>query len=164
MEVVANETLKRTGTVLTATAHIITAMLGSQVLSLAWEVAQLGWIAGPTMIFLFSFVSYYTSTLLAACYPSNGDPIGDRSKFTYMDAVQSNLGGLFKLSGPVQYLCLIAMAIGCTTEASESMVNWYCGNSPQNKHRNGHWNPKVMDMLWSTWQYRLSILLHLYPY
>ncbi|KAL2553886.1 Transmembrane amino acid transporter domain-containing protein [Forsythia ovata] len=40
--------LKRTGTVWTASAHIITAVIGSGVLSLAWATAQLGWIAGPT--------------------------------------------------------------------------------------------------------------------
>uniref|UniRef100_A0A9I9CCV5 Amino acid transporter transmembrane domain-containing protein n=1 Tax=Cucumis melo TaxID=3656 RepID=A0A9I9CCV5_CUCME len=28
-------------------AHIITAVIGSGVLSLAWAIAQLGWVAGP---------------------------------------------------------------------------------------------------------------------
>ncbi|MCL7046262.1 hypothetical protein MKW94_005586, partial [Papaver nudicaule] len=37
--------VKRTGTLLTASAHIITAVIGSGVLSLAWAIAQLGWIA-----------------------------------------------------------------------------------------------------------------------
>ncbi|XP_073123551.1 uncharacterized protein [Henckelia pumila] len=50
--------LKRTGTLWTASAHIITAVIGSGVLSLAWATAQLGWIAGPTILFLFSFVTY----------------------------------------------------------------------------------------------------------
>ncbi|KAI7728861.1 hypothetical protein M8C21_026452, partial [Ambrosia artemisiifolia] len=45
------------GTVWTASAHIITAVIGSGVLLLAWATAQLGWIAGPTC-------------LLAACYRS----------------------------------------------------------------------------------------------
>ncbi|KAI3921370.1 hypothetical protein MKW92_028293 [Papaver armeniacum] len=40
--------LKRTGTVWTATAHIITAVIGSGVLSLAWAIAQLGWIGAST--------------------------------------------------------------------------------------------------------------------
>ncbi|KAK1371175.1 hypothetical protein POM88_037267 [Heracleum sosnowskyi] len=52
--------LKRTGTIWTASSHIITAVIGSGVLSLAWATAQLGWIAGPTVLFLFSFVTYYT--------------------------------------------------------------------------------------------------------
>ncbi|QCD99877.1 Amino acid transporter [Vigna unguiculata] len=57
-----------TGTVWTASAHIITAVIGSGVLSLAWAIAQLGWIAGPATMILFSVVTYYTSLLLAACY------------------------------------------------------------------------------------------------
>jgi amino acid permease len=79
------------GTVWTASAHIITAVIGSGVLSLAWAVAQLGWVAGPTVMFLFSFVTYYTSTLLSACYRS-GDSVTGKRNYTYMDAVQANLG------------------------------------------------------------------------
>ena len=79
------------GTVWTASAHIITAVIGSGVLSLAWATAQLGWIAGPTVMFLFSFVTYYTSTLLAACYRSDDSVTGKRN-YTYMDAVRANLG------------------------------------------------------------------------
>ncbi|KAI3901824.1 hypothetical protein MKW92_047714, partial [Papaver armeniacum] len=55
-------------TVWTATAHIITAVIGSRVLSLAWEIAQLGWIGGPAVMLVFAFVIYYTSCLLADCY------------------------------------------------------------------------------------------------
>lgn len=79
------------GTLWTASAHIITAVIGSGVLSLAWSTAQLGWIAGPTVLFLFSFVTYYTSVLLAACYRS-GDPVTGKRNYTYMEAVRSNLG------------------------------------------------------------------------
>lgn len=79
------------GTVWTASAHIITAVIGSGVLSLAWATAQLGWIAGPTVMFLFSFVTYYTSNLLAACYRS-GDPDSGKRNYTYMEAVRANLG------------------------------------------------------------------------
>lgn len=77
-----------TGTMWTASAHIITAVIGSGVLSLAWATAQLGWIAGPVVLFLFSFVTYYTSCLLSACYRS----ADGRRNYTYMDAVKSNLG------------------------------------------------------------------------
>lgn len=79
------------GSVWTASAHIITAVIGSGVLSLAWATAQLGWIAGPTVLFLFSFVTYYTSSLLATCYRT-GDPDTGKRNYTYMDAVRSNLG------------------------------------------------------------------------
>lgn len=84
-----------TGSVLTASAHIITAVIGSGVLSLAWATAQLGWLAGPAVMLLFSVVTYFTSTLLAACYRS-GDPISGKRNYTYMDAVRSNLGKKYK--------------------------------------------------------------------
>lgn len=75
----------------TASAHIITAVIGFEALSLPWAIAQLGWIAGPTVMFLFSFVTYYTSALLASCYRS-GDPDTGKRNYTYMDAVRANLG------------------------------------------------------------------------
>ncbi|KAB1210503.1 Amino acid permease 2 [Morella rubra] len=114
--------LKRTGTLWTASAHIITAVIGSGVLSLAWAIAQLGWIAGPAVMILFSFVSYYTSTLLADCYRA-GDPIFGKRNYTYMDAVRSILGGAkVKTCGFIQYLNLFGIAIGYTIAASISMM------------------------------------------
>lgn len=114
--------LKRTGTVWTASAHIITAVIGSGVLSLAWATAQLGWVAGPAVLFLFSFVTYYTSALLAECYRT-GDPVSGKRNYTYMDAVRSNLGGFkVKICGFIQYLNLFGVAIGYTIAASISMM------------------------------------------
>ncbi|KFK42132.1 hypothetical protein AALP_AA2G215300 [Arabis alpina] len=113
---------KRTGSVWTASAHIITAVIGSGVLSLAWATAQLGWLAGPVVMLLFSIVTYFTSTLLAACYRS-GDPISGKRNYTYMDAVRSNLGGVkVKLCGIVQYLNLFGVAIGYTIASAISMM------------------------------------------
>ena len=82
------------GTVWTTSAHIITAVIGSGVLSLAWATAQLGWIAGPTVLFLFSFVTYYASCILAECYRC-GDPVTGKRNYTYMEAIENNLGTLF---------------------------------------------------------------------
>lgn len=114
--------IKRTGNLWTASAHIITAVIGSGVLSLAWATAQLGWIAGPAVMFLFSFVTYYTSTLLAVCYRT-GDPDTGKRNYTYMDAVNSNLGGLHvKMCGLVQYLNLFGVAIGYTIASTISMM------------------------------------------
>ncbi|ESQ27382.1 hypothetical protein EUTSA_v10018484mg [Eutrema salsugineum] len=114
--------IKRTGSVWTASAHIITAVIGSGVLSLAWATAQLGWLAGPVVMLLFSVVTYFTSTLLAACYRS-GDPISGKRNYTYMDAVRSNLGGVkVKLCGIVQYLNLFGVAIGYTIASAISMM------------------------------------------
>uniref|UniRef100_A0A0E0L0M9 Amino acid transporter transmembrane domain-containing protein n=1 Tax=Oryza punctata TaxID=4537 RepID=A0A0E0L0M9_ORYPU len=83
---------RRTGTMWTASAHIITAVIGSGVLSLAWGVAQLGWVAGPAVMVLFGAVIYCCSVLLVECYRS-GDPFTGQRNRTYMDAVRASLGG-----------------------------------------------------------------------
>ncbi|KAF6141727.1 hypothetical protein GIB67_027905 [Kingdonia uniflora] len=113
---------RRTGTVWTASAHIITAIIGSGVLSLAWCVAQLGWIAGPLALFTFSFITFYTSTLLADCYRSP-DPVNGKRNYTYMEAVKANLGGAkYMICGVTQYINLVGISIGLTVTASISMV------------------------------------------
>uniref|UniRef100_A0A0E0MDF8 Amino acid transporter transmembrane domain-containing protein n=1 Tax=Oryza punctata TaxID=4537 RepID=A0A0E0MDF8_ORYPU len=113
---------KRTGTVWTAAAHIITAVIGSGVLSLAWAIAQLGWVVGPAVMLLFAAVIYFTSNLLADCYRT-GDPATGRRNYTYMDAVKANLGGAkVKVCGCIQYLNLLGVAIGYTIAASTSMM------------------------------------------
>ncbi|KAK9287216.1 hypothetical protein L1049_015629 [Liquidambar formosana] len=114
--------LKRTGTFWTATSHIITAVIGSGVLSLAWAIGQLGWVAGPTVMILFAFVNLYTSNLLSQCY-RHGDPVTGQRNYTYMDAVKANLGGRkVTLCGLIQYLNLFGVAIGYTIAASVSMM------------------------------------------
>ncbi|CAN0879468.1 Amino acid permease 6 [Linum grandiflorum] len=75
---------QRTGTWVTASAHVITAVIGSGVLTLAWAIAQLGWVAGLIVLMAFSVVTWYTSTLLADSYRS--PDTGDRNP-TYMDAL-----------------------------------------------------------------------------
>ncbi|KAK9017255.1 hypothetical protein V6N11_079737 [Hibiscus sabdariffa] len=71
---------------------------------------------------MFSSVTYYTSTLLAACYRS-GDTVHGKRNYTYMDSVISNLGGFkVKICGLVQYLNLFGVAIGYTITASISMI------------------------------------------
>ncbi|KAL9266499.1 Amino acid permease 6-like protein [Drosera capensis] len=113
---------KRTGTVVTASAHIITAVIGSGVLSLAWAIAQLGWVAGPAVLFAFSFITYFTSRMLADCYRAP-DPITGKRNYTYMDVVRAYLGGRkVQLCGLAQYGNLIGVTIGYTITASISMV------------------------------------------
>lgn len=79
------------GTVWTAAAHIITAVIGSGVLSLAWAMAQLGWVAGPLTLVLFAVITFYTCGLLADCYRV-GDPVTGKRNYTYTEAVRSYLG------------------------------------------------------------------------
>ncbi|XP_065866981.1 amino acid permease 4-like [Euphorbia lathyris] len=114
--------LKRTGTFWTAASHIITAVIGSGVLSLAWAIGQLGWIAGPLVMLLFALVNLYTSNLLAHCYRSP-DPVTGQRNYTYTDAVKAHLGGKkVLLCGLVQYLNLFGISIGYTIAASVSMM------------------------------------------
>lgn len=75
----------------TCAAHIITAVIGSGVLSLAWSVAQLGWVAGPACMLCFALVTYVSAALLSDCYRCDNAEKGPRNK-SYMDAVRVYLG------------------------------------------------------------------------
>ncbi|KAH0866503.1 hypothetical protein HID58_083714 [Brassica napus] len=111
---------KRTGTVMTASAHIITAVIGSGVLSLAWAIAQLGWVAGTVILVTFAVINYFTSTMLADCYRSPDTGIRN---YNYMDVVRAYLGGWkVKLCGLAQYGSLVGITIGYTITASISLV------------------------------------------
>lgn len=79
------------GTLWTTSSHIITAVVGSGVLSLAWAMAQMGWVVGPAVMIFFSVVTLYTTSLLADCYRC-GDPVSGKRNYTFMDAVQTILG------------------------------------------------------------------------
>ncbi|KAL9268575.1 Amino acid permease 6-like protein [Drosera capensis] len=126
---------KRTGTVVTASAHIITAVIGSGVLSLAWAIAQLGWVVGPAVLVAFSFITYFTSTMLADCYRAP-DPVTGKRNYTYMEVVRAYLGGRkVQLCGLAQYGNLIGVTIGYTITASISMVAIKRSNC---FHKHGH--------------------------
>ncbi|XP_047938203.1 amino acid permease 6-like isoform X1 [Salvia hispanica] len=110
---------KRTGTVWSAGAHIITAVIGSGVLTLAWALAQMGWIAGPTALLAFSVITMFTSTLLADCYRAAD---GTRN-YVYKDAVKSYLGGIkYKFCAVVQYSYLVGVTIGYSITTAISLV------------------------------------------
>ncbi|XP_061373261.1 amino acid permease 6-like [Gastrolobium bilobum] len=127
--------IKRTGTWVTASAHIITAVIGSGVLSLAWAIAQMGWVAGPAVLFAFSFITYFTSTLLADSYRSP-DPVHGKRNYTYSEAVRAILGGRrYQLCGLAQYINLVGVTIGYTITASISMVAVRRSNC---FHKHGH--------------------------
>jgi hypothetical protein len=82
---------RRTGTLVTASAHIITAVIGSGVLSLAWAIAQLGWVIGPVVLVAFSVITWFCSSLLADCYRAP-DPVHGKRNYTYGQAVRAYLG------------------------------------------------------------------------
>ncbi|TVU28297.1 hypothetical protein EJB05_19810 [Eragrostis curvula] len=85
-------TVKRTGTIWTAMAHILTAVIGSGVLSLAWSVAQLGWVGGPVAMVFFAGVTAVQSSLIADCYISHDPERGVVRNRSYVDAVRLYLG------------------------------------------------------------------------
>ncbi|KAL4615162.1 hypothetical protein ACB092_07G104700 [Castanea dentata] len=126
---------KRTGTLMTATAHIITAVIGSGVLSLSWAFAQLGWIAGIITILTFSLITMFTSVLLTDGYRSP-DPITGRRNYNYIEVVKNNLGGIkYKFCGVAQYSNLVGICIGYTITAAISMAAVKRSNC---FHKNGH--------------------------
>ncbi|KAL8510671.1 hypothetical protein ACS0TY_017477 [Phlomoides rotata] len=84
--------VKRTGTVWTAIAHIITGVIGSGVLSLAWSVAQLGWIAGPLCMVVFGIITIISSNILCDCYRYPHPEVGHIRNRSYIEAVSSYLG------------------------------------------------------------------------
>ncbi|KAG9456987.1 hypothetical protein H6P81_001495 [Aristolochia fimbriata] len=112
----------RTGTVWTATAHAVTAVVGSGVLALPWSVAQMGWILGPFVLVGFATITYFTATLLSDCYRTP-DPVKGRRNYTYMDAVRACLGGRDVVAyGIIQYLLLWGVMVGYTITAAMSMM------------------------------------------
>ncbi|CAI9294507.1 unnamed protein product [Lactuca saligna] len=127
--------IKRTGTWQSATAHIITTIVGSGVLSLSWCFAQLGWIAGIITLILFGIIMLFTSFLLVDCYRSP-DPVNGTRNYTYMNAVKANLGMLqFKICGIAQYGVLIGVTIAYTTTTAISMAAIKKSNC---FHKHGH--------------------------
>ncbi|KAK3419350.1 hypothetical protein EUGRSUZ_H05108 [Eucalyptus grandis] len=80
----------QSGTLWTASAHISLVMVG-HVLSVAWDISRLGWIAGPAAMCLISCTCYYTSRLLCDCYRT-GDSVTGKRNHTYTDSVRSILG------------------------------------------------------------------------
>ncbi|KAK8949557.1 Amino acid permease 2 [Platanthera zijinensis] len=123
------------GTVWSASTHIVSAVIGSGVLALAWSMAQLGWVLGPLVLLGFSIVTYYTSTLLADCY-RYPDPIDGTINRVYIDAVRAYLTPreVF-LCGSAQYVNLWGTLVGYTITAAISMMAVQRSNC---FHRNSH--------------------------
>ncbi|XP_021841880.1 probable amino acid permease 7 [Spinacia oleracea] len=112
---------KRTGTVWTGVAHIITAVIGSGVLSLAWSTSQLGWIAGPVSLLCFAFVTYLSASLLSDCYRSPNPVTGSRNS-SYMDAVKAILGRKqVWFCGCLQYLSLYGAGVAYVITTATSI-------------------------------------------
>ncbi|KQK01542.1 hypothetical protein BRADI_3g56578v3 [Brachypodium distachyon] len=132
--------VERTGTVWTAMAHIITAVIGSGVLSLAWSVAQLGWVGGPAAMVFFAGVTVVQSSLLADCYisrdPDRGSVIRNKS---YVDAVKLHLGEKSQMfCGFFIGVSLLGSGVVYTLTSANSMRAIQKANC---YHRKGHGAP-----------------------
>ncbi|KAJ4835434.1 putative amino acid permease 7 [Turnera subulata] len=129
---------RRTGTLWSCVAHIITAVIGSGVLSLAWSTAQLGWIGGPLSLLFFAIVTYVSGFLLSDCYRSP-DPVTGTRNYSYMDAVRLNLGKTHTwFCGLLQYLSLFGTGTAYVITTSASMRAIQKSNC---YHKRGHEAP-----------------------
>ncbi|KAJ9173843.1 hypothetical protein P3X46_016939 [Hevea brasiliensis] len=135
----SGQALKRTGTIWTATAHVIAGVIGAGVLSLAWSMAQLGWIAGPLAMIAFAAVTLVSTYLLCDCYRFPDPECGPTRNRSYMEAVGLYLGersqqacGIFAQES--FYGCGIAYTITSATSVKAILrSNCY--------HREGHKAP-----------------------
>ncbi|KAK7289656.1 hypothetical protein RIF29_03461 [Crotalaria pallida] len=129
---------KRTGTLTSAVAHIITAVIGSGVLSLAWSTAQLGWIGGPVTLLCIAIVTYISSFLLSDCY-RNPDSVTGKRNYSYMDAVRVNLGQKRTwVAGMLQYLILYGTSTAYVITTAKSLSAIMKSNC---YHKEGHQAP-----------------------
>lgn len=107
----------RSGNTLTASAHIITAVIGAGVLSLPYSMASLGWIGGPICFILFAGITLYTAQLLADLYIVDG-----KRMRTYTMMVETVMGRPGKIAiGIVQQFNLVLTALAYTITAAQSM-------------------------------------------
>ncbi|XP_057948174.1 probable amino acid permease 7 [Malania oleifera] len=126
---------RRTGTLRSCIAHIITAVIGSGVLSLAWSIAQLGWLGGPFALICFAFVGYISAVLLSDCYRSPHPVTGTRN-YSYMDAVRVYLGTKHTLlCGFLQFVDLYSICIAYVITTSTCMGAIQKSNC---YHKEGH--------------------------
>ncbi|XP_027335975.1 probable amino acid permease 7 [Abrus precatorius] len=114
--------VKRTGTVWTAVAHIVTGVIGSGVLSLAWSIAQLGWIGGPLTILLFASITLLSAFLLSNTYRAPDPEYGPQRSSSYLDAVNLHKGaGNSRFCGVFVNISLYGFGIAYIITASISL-------------------------------------------
>ncbi|KAJ7567568.1 hypothetical protein O6H91_02G153200 [Diphasiastrum complanatum] len=111
----------RTGNTLTTLAYVITAVLGTGVLSLPWSVGQMGWSVGPLLILIFSLTTLYSSIILCECYRTP-DPVLGKRNYTYTNVVHAILGKRSaRMCSVAQYVGIYGATVAYTIAASTSM-------------------------------------------
>lgn len=116
------------GTILSALSHIITAVIGSGVLSLSWSISQLGWIGGPFTMLAFASLTLTSAFLLCHCYQK---PLHSSNNTTnnssYLEAVGSILGQNLLSPLSSSLLPLILIIEGLFGREEECIGVWnYC--------------------------------------
>ncbi|GMJ11601.1 amino acid permease 7 [Hibiscus trionum] len=135
----STSSVKRTGTVWTAIAHIITGVIGAGVLSLAWSIAQLGWIAGPITMLVFAAITFVSTCLLCDCYMYPDPEFGPNRLTSYMDAVLYYLGEKnHKVCGLIVMESLYGTTLAYVITAASSIKAIQRSNC---YHREGHGAP-----------------------
>ncbi|XP_020213797.1 probable amino acid permease 7 [Cajanus cajan] len=126
--------VERTGTVWTAVAHIVTGVIGSGVLSLAWSIAQLGWIGGPLTIVFFASITLLSSFLLSNTYRSPDPEHGPNRSSSYLDAVNFHKGeGNSRFCGIFVNVSLYGFGIAYVITAAISIRSIQQSNCNQDK-------------------------------
>lgn len=113
------EGIRRSGGVWSTFFLVITAVIGSGVLSLPYSIAMLGWVAGIFLMLLFAWITLYTSQLLADCHIINGH----RTR-TYIEQVELVMGRKHMIIiALVQQSNLVLTALAYSITASYAMQN-----------------------------------------
>ncbi|KAI9187053.1 hypothetical protein LWI28_023820 [Acer negundo] len=128
--------VNRTGNVWTAVSHIITGVVGSGVLSLAWSVAQLGWIAGPLAMLFFASITLTSTFLLCNCYRTPDPELGPGRNRSYLEAVDMSLGKKSaRFCGLFIQITLFGVGIAYTVTSAISIRAIHKSNC---YHKEGH--------------------------
>ncbi|MED6215946.1 putative amino acid permease 7 [Stylosanthes scabra] len=153
---------KRTGNVWSAVAHIITGVIGAGVLSLAWSVAQLGWIGGPLCILFFAATTMVSSNLLSDCYRYPHPEHGAIRSSSYMEAVKLYLGKKKKsVCGVLAYASLFGSTTAYVITSATSVKAILKSNC---YHKEGHEAPcKYGDTLYMMLFGVVQILMSFIP-
>ncbi|XP_062079132.1 probable amino acid permease 7 [Humulus lupulus] len=121
----------RTGSTWSGAAHIITGVIGAGVLSIAWSIGQLGWIAGPLAIIAFAAITFVSTFLLSDCYRYQ-----HRRCPSYNHAVRFYLGEKWEhVSGVFVMLSLSGTAIAYIITSASSVRAIMKSNC---YHKEGH--------------------------
>lgn len=113
--------VRRSGGTLSATAHVITAVVGAGVLSLPAAMANLGYAGGTACFLIFGLVTAYTAALLADCYSIRvaGKDVRQR---TYSQMVATTLGvRAERLVAVIQLVNLVLTSIPYQIVAAKTM-------------------------------------------